>query len=84
MSYFWMMIKSLEKPVLRSTKLLLCLLLVQFSHAQTKVLRGIIKDAHSDERIPFASLQFKAEKNGKLSDSAGTFVFRFDESEGWG
>jgi hypothetical protein len=79
MSYFWVMIKSLKKPILRSIKLLLCLLLVQFSHAQTKILRGVIKDAHSDERIPFASMQFKAEKNGRLSDSAGSFIFRFEE-----
>ncbi|HMH34809.1 MAG TPA: carboxypeptidase-like regulatory domain-containing protein, partial [Puia sp.] len=49
-------------------------------HAQTKVLKGIIRDAHSDERIPFASMQFKKGRTGKLSDSAGTFTFRFDDS----
>src|SRR5712675_424087 len=79
MSYFWEMINRLEKPIFRSGKLLLCLLLFQYSQGQNKILKGIIKDAHSDERIPFASLQFKFGKEGRLSDSAGTFIFRFSE-----
>ncbi|HLK30362.1 MAG TPA: DUF5686 family protein [Puia sp.] len=47
--------------------------------SQTKILKGVIKDAHSDERVPFASMQFKNSKTGKLSDSSGSFAFRFDE-----
>ena len=47
-------------------------------NAQNKVLRGVIKDAHSDERIPFASISFKKSGSGKLSDSAGNFAFRFE------
>jgi hypothetical protein len=50
-------------------------------NAQPKVLRGYIRDAHSDEPIPFASMQFKKSRTGKLSDSAGNFIFRFDN--GW-
>ncbi|MBS1599435.1 MAG: carboxypeptidase-like regulatory domain-containing protein [Bacteroidetes bacterium] len=49
-------------------------------HGQTKILKGIIRDAHSGERIPFASMRFLKAGTGKLSDSAGTFTFRFDNS----
>jgi hypothetical protein len=64
---------------IRPVKLLLFLLLTNGALAQTKILKGIIKDAHSDERIPFASLEFKSQKSGKLSDSAGRFIFHFNE-----
>lgn len=43
--------------------------------AQTKILSGIVKDSHSEERIPFASVSFKNSTIGKLSDSAGSFTF---------
>jgi Family of unknown function (DUF5686) len=46
--------------------------------AQSKILQGIILDAHSGERIPFASMRFARSGNGKLSDSAGSFRFRLD------
>ncbi len=58
--------------------LALCLSFVSGIDAQTKVLKGIIRDGHSDERIPFASMRFKKSGSGKLSDSAGGFVFRFE------
>ncbi len=51
------------------------ILLVTFTFAQTKVITGIIKDSHSDEPIPFASVVLKKSGFGKLSDSAGGFVF---------
>jgi hypothetical protein len=63
----------------RTGLLLICILLSLSTLAQQKVLKGIIKDAHSDERIPFASIEFKHQKSGKLSDSAGTFSFHFNE-----
>jgi len=47
--------------------------------AQNKILTGYIKDALSDERVPFASISFIHSGNGKLSDSAGNFIFHFDE-----
>ncbi len=47
-------------------------------NAQVKVLKGVIKDSHSDESIPFASMRFKKAGTGRLSDSAGSFLFRFD------
>ncbi|WP_315818292.1 hypothetical protein [Paraflavitalea speifideaquila] len=56
-----------------------CLFLFQATQGQTKILRGIIKDVHSDERIPFASMQFQLAGTGKLSDSAGSFRFHFDQ-----
>jgi hypothetical protein len=63
----------------KSIVLLWCLLVGQEAVAQSVVLKGVIKDAHSDERIPFASMEFKNSKSGKLSDSAGQFAFRFSD-----
>jgi len=48
---------------------------VLFASAQRKVITGIIKDSHSEERIPFASISFKNSTIGKLSDSSGSFYF---------
>lgn len=50
------------------------------SSAQTKVISGIIKDSHSDEPIPFASVVLKKSGFGKLSDSAGGFTFYLSET----
>src|ERR1022692_1212300 len=49
------------------------------NYSQTKILKGVIKDAHSDELVPFASMRFKKSGTGKLSDSSGSFIFRFDD-----
>lgn len=46
--------------------------------AQQKMISGVIKDSHSEEGIPFASIQFKNSPTGKLSDSAGSFSFYLD------
>ncbi len=43
--------------------------------AQQKKISGTVKDAHSEEAIPFASVVFKNSSMGKLTDSAGRFVF---------
>jgi hypothetical protein len=43
------------------------------------IVRGVVKDIHSDERIPFASIQFKKSGIGKLTDSVGTFAFSLNE-----
>ena len=42
-------------------------------HAQTKVVKGIIKDGHSGEPVPFASVKWKISGAGRLADSSGTF-----------
>jgi Family of unknown function (DUF5686)/CarboxypepD_reg-like domain len=47
--------------------------------AQNKIIKGYIKDALSDERVPFASISFMHSGNGRLSDSAGNFIFHFTE-----
>lgn len=44
--------------------------------AQIKIIAGLIKDSHSEEPIPFASVQMKNSGIGKLSDSAGRFFLR--------
>ncbi|MBS4063733.1 MAG: carboxypeptidase-like regulatory domain-containing protein, partial [Chitinophagaceae bacterium] len=46
------------------------------SFAQSKIIAGYIKDSHSEEPIPFASVQLKKSSIGKLSDSAGRFILR--------
>ncbi len=43
--------------------------------SQTKKVTGTVKDAHSEEPIPFASVSFKNTTVGKLTDSAGVFSF---------
>ena len=57
--------------------LLIILLFATSAPAQLKIINGVVKDSHSDERIPFASVQFQKSTIGKLTDSAGTFRFHF-------
>lgn len=62
------------------TKLLFVLLLFVTAGqagAQTKVILGSIRDQHSDEVVPFASVRFRASGIGKLADSSGRFLFHF-------
>lgn len=47
-------------------------------YAQNVIIRGTVKDVHSDERIPFASLEFLKSHSGKLTDSVGNFAFGLD------
>ncbi|HKC34764.1 MAG TPA: carboxypeptidase-like regulatory domain-containing protein, partial [Chitinophagaceae bacterium] len=47
--------------------------------SQRKILAGVVKDAHSDEPVPFASLQFINSTVGKLSDSSGAFIFNLSQ-----
>ena len=63
---------KLYKPLLFCSFLLLTAVITS---AQTKILSGIVKDSHSEERIPFASVSFKNSTTGKLSDSSGSFTF---------
>jgi Family of unknown function (DUF5686)/CarboxypepD_reg-like domain len=51
------------------------------SFAQSKILAGFIKDSHSEEAIPFASVQLKKSGIGKLSDSAGRFFLRLSPEQ---
>ena len=57
----------------------LCLFRSLPALSQTKVFKGAVKDMHSDERIPFASMKFRKSGGGRLSDSAGNFAFRYTD-----
>jgi hypothetical protein len=58
---------------------LLSLFYLPCTFAQTKTIKGSIRDSHSDEPIPFASIQLKISGAGILSDSAGHFILRLPE-----
>jgi hypothetical protein len=58
----------------------LFLLITFFSFSQTKIIKGIIKDAHSEERISFASVQWLKTSKGITADSAGTFTLYYNTS----
>lgn len=47
--------------------------------AQTKMIFGMVKDGHSDEYLPFASVQFKNTTVGKVTDSSGAFRFELSQ-----
>ena len=67
------------KPFLCKGLFIFCAYLLYLpANAQTRTIKGYIKDALSDERVPFASISFM-KGGGKLSDSAGRFTFRFEE-----
>ncbi|TXH21950.1 MAG: carboxypeptidase-like regulatory domain-containing protein [Chitinophagaceae bacterium] len=51
---------------------------INIIHAQITI-KGVLKDQHSEEVIPFASIQFKNTEFGGISDSAGNFVISFSE-----
>lgn len=42
---------------------------------QSKTIRGLVQDGSSEEPVPFASVKFANSTVGKLTDSAGHFVF---------
>lgn len=66
------------------TFLFICTLIIGASplKAQRKLLIGTVKDAHSEEAIPFASVTFTNSTIGKLTDTAGTFSFYLDKWPG--
>ncbi len=62
---------------MRKHLLILCLLFsVVITSAQTKYIAGYLKDSHSEESIPFASVVLKRSGIGKQTDSSGRFFFR--------
>lgn len=46
--------------------------------SQRKTISGVVKDKHSEERIPFASVYFVNSTIGKLTDTAGIFYFNLN------
>jgi Family of unknown function (DUF5686)/CarboxypepD_reg-like domain len=63
--------------------ILFSLFLVMLSAAgQRKMISGTIKDSHSDEPIPFASVIFPGTTIGQLTDSSGAFFLSLDKWPG--
>lgn len=58
--------------------LLACILLNEAT-AQTRLIRGKVRDSHSEEPIPFASVRFRQTTIGELTDSAGQFLLVFGD-----
>ncbi|MEP7373491.1 MAG: DUF5686 family protein [Chitinophagaceae bacterium] len=54
-------------------------LAVKQAAAQSKRISGTVKDSHSEETVPFASVSFLHSTMGKLTDSAGFFSFYLDK-----
>lgn len=54
-------------------------LLEQPAFAQQKRIQGTVKDSHSEEPVPFASLVFQNTTTGRLTDSSGSFSFYLDK-----
>ena len=84
-------LSKINDSTLRSLPLYLCMrrldvffilaftILAFGTHAQKKIIFGRVKDFHSDETIPFASVYFKGTTTGMLSDSSGAFLFSFSQ-----
>jgi hypothetical protein len=49
------------------------------AQAQKKLVSGAVKDEHSGEPVPFASVQFKNMSVGGLTDSSGIFSFQLEK-----
>jgi hypothetical protein len=69
---------ELRPNSIRAIGVLTFLLGTLFAEAQSRTIRGYVKDKLSDERIPFASMKFTRSQQGRLTDSAGAFSFHFD------
>ena len=48
-------------------------------YAQGKLLKGLVRDDHADEPVPFATISFSGTRIAKLGDSAGKFVFNLSK-----
>lgn len=55
------------------------LLWISQAVAQTKLISGKVKDSHSEEAIPFASVSFQHTTIGQLTDSSGHFLLEVDQ-----
>ncbi len=55
--------------------LLSILLTTSLTTQAQRIISGFVRDSHSEEPVPFASVQFRNSTTGKLSDTAGKFTF---------
>jgi hypothetical protein len=51
---------------------------INSAYAQARILKGVVMDKQSDEPIPFASVVFKVNGRGVLTDSVGRFEFQLN------
>lgn len=63
---------------LRTIHIIFILLISTTVFAQKKI-SGVVKDAHSEEPVPFASVIFKGTNMGTQTDVAGNFSFSVNE-----
>lgn len=62
---------------LKKIIVLICFLSIEgIVLAQTKLITGHVRDQHSDEPVPFASVRFKLSGIGGTADSAGKYLLR--------
>ena len=77
--YFWTMKKPGACHRMQWVLSFVCLFSCFQVVAQSRVITGFIRDQHSHEPVPFASVSFKKSGIGKLADSSGTFSFSFHD-----
>src|SRR6476660_1016197 len=65
------------RRLLKAWWVVFCLWGCSTAQAQTKIVTGIIRDQHSGEAVPFASVNLKVSGAGVLADSSGAFLFHF-------
>lgn len=70
---------NFSKPYFRLLLFFTIVVLMKQADAQSKRISGTVKDSHSEEPVPFASVSFQNTTIGKLTDSAGYFSFYFDK-----
>src|SRR3954471_19216296 len=66
--------RKMTAPPVRSVILVLALFCFMLPAYGQKIIAGHIRDQHSAEPVPFASVQFKRSGAGRQADSSGGFV----------
>ncbi|MFC0775887.1 DUF5686 family protein [Terrimonas alba] len=69
---------SLRSPYIPLYLFFLFFIVINDIAAQSKRISGVVKDSHSEEGVPFASVAFQNTTVGQLTDSAGRFSFRLE------
>ncbi|CAN5434883.1 DUF5686 and carboxypeptidase-like regulatory domain-containing protein [soil metagenome] len=61
--------------------LLFFTILANAGRAQVVFVKGIVKDAHNEEPIPFASVELNGVKRGTVTDTAGYFYLEYPKGK---